>query len=600
LLGAAGIWFFFWAVSDVFGTVAGANNYLDASTSLGIMSVAVAMLMVGGEFDLSSGAMTGATGMLVVLLAKDVGEFGGAGLPLSIAIPITLAFAVGIGWMNGTLVERTRLPSFIVTLGTFFALIGAKLGFAKLFTDKVIVEGLDNAPDFEFWNNIFGATWVRNDHVWDSFLGGRDVVYGVLLAVGVTIIVFGLMELSFIRREHPRTAGLPIMLIGLVGVAGGVFVLATTDGTAANWTWGTVAAVGFIVGTCGLALWRYQPRTEPAGGVSFPGKRGRRLVLGLILIGLALVVGTVLDATSESVVGFLLTVQGLRAILFGALAITGLVFLLLAGRRGAGVSPLSRFLAMALAAVAVAVLTFFIQSQATSRRFRAEVFGLLLGVAVLILAVALLRFLFVERRFADRASDQLGRLTSLIGLLLVTAGVGVRMLWTTSEELAAGGGVITWRISVFYFIALTAILSWVLLRTRFGSWTFAVGGNKGASRQVGVPAARTKTSLFILVSFSAFIVGMLIAFRLNSVQANVGDGNEFLYIIAAVVGGNLLTGGYGSVVGAALGALIIAMSTQGIPFAGWNSDWRFLFLGVILLLAVLVNNFVRRKADEAS
>jgi simple sugar transport system permease protein len=254
---------------------------------------------------------------------------------------------------------------------------------------------------------------------------------------------------------------------------------------------------------------------------------------------------------------------------------------------------------MTLAAVAVAALTFFIQSQATSRRFRAEVFGLLLGLAVLILAVAILRFLFVERRFADLASDRLGRLVSLIGLLLVAAGVAVRMLWTTTEELAAGGGVITWRISVFYFIALTAILSWVLLRTRFGSWTFAVGGNKNASRQVGVPAARTKTSLFILVSFAAFIVGMLIAFRLNSVQANVGDGNEFLYIIAAVVGGNLLTGGYGSVVGAALGSLIIAMSTQGIPFAGWNSDWRFLFLGVILLLAVLVNNFVRRKAEAS-
>ena len=95
------------------------------------------------------------------------------------------------------------------------------------------------------------------------------------------------------------------------------------------------------------------------------------------------------------------------------------------------------------------------------------------------------------------------------------------------------------------------------------------------------------------------LVGMLIAFRLNSVQANVGDGEEFFYIIAAVVGGNLLTGGYGSVIGAGIGAIIIAMASQGIPFAQWNSDWRFLFVGVILLLAVLVNNFVRTKAEEA-
>ena len=82
-------------------------------------------------------------------------------------------------------------------------------------------------------------------------------------------------------------------------------------------------------------------------------------------------------------------------------------------------------------------------------------------------------------------------------------------------------------------------------------------------------------------------------------QANQGIGEEFEYIIAAVVGGTLLTGGYGSAVGAAVGALIIGMSLIGIPFAGWNTDWRYLFLGVILLVAVLVNNFVRGKAQRA-
>jgi simple sugar transport system permease protein len=169
----------------------------------------------------------------------------------------------------------------------------------------------------------------------------------------------------------------------------------------------------------------------------------------------------------------------------------------------------------------------------------------------------------------------------------------------TSEEAAATRAVFNYRVSILWFIAFAVGASLVLMRTRFGSWTFAVGGNKKAAREVGVPAARTKTILFMTVSVAAFIVGMLLAFRLNSVQANVGDGQEFLFIIAAVVGGNLLTGGYGSAAGGALGALIMAMSFQGIPFAGWNSDWRFLFVGVILLLAVLVNNFVRKKAEEA-
>ena len=105
LVGAAVIWVYFWSVSEVFGTAAGTANYLDVSATLGIMAVAVSMLMIGGEFDLSAGAMTGATGILVVLLVIAPGEFGGAGLSLWIAIPLVLAFALSIGWFNGTVVE---------------------------------------------------------------------------------------------------------------------------------------------------------------------------------------------------------------------------------------------------------------------------------------------------------------------------------------------------------------------------------------------------------------------------------------------------------------------------------------------------------------
>ena len=148
LLGTTAIWFFFWVVAPIFGTAAGTANYLDVAATLGIMAVAVSLLMIGGEFDLSSGAMTGATAMMVILLSKQLGT-GGAGIPLSLAVPLSLAFALTIGWFNGTIVDKTGLPSFIVTLGSYFMLIGAKLSFSKMFVGQVTVAGLDKADGFE-------------------------------------------------------------------------------------------------------------------------------------------------------------------------------------------------------------------------------------------------------------------------------------------------------------------------------------------------------------------------------------------------------------------------------------------------------------------
>jgi simple sugar transport system permease protein len=197
----------------------------------------------------------------------------------------------------------------------------------------------------------------------------------------------------------------------------------------------------------------------------------------------------------------------------------------------------------------------------------------------------------------DSQADALGtRLLVIAGVLIVVAFV-VRLLFTLPSEIEAGIIPAKFSVRTLWFAGFTAVCVFVLGKTRFGSWTFAVGGNKEAARQVGVPAARTKTRLFMLVSGAAWLVGMLLAFRLNTIQANTGNGEEFEYIIAAVVGGTLLTGGYGSALGGALGAIIIAEATLGIPSSRWNSDWRFLFLGVTLLLAVIANRSIRARAE---
>ena len=93
IIGVIGVWSFFWAVSLNFGTTGQTQNWLDTASTLGIMAVAVSMLMIGGEFDLSSGANTGAMGILFILLIKEVGDLGGLGISIWIAVPVSFAVA---------------------------------------------------------------------------------------------------------------------------------------------------------------------------------------------------------------------------------------------------------------------------------------------------------------------------------------------------------------------------------------------------------------------------------------------------------------------------------------------------------------------------
>jgi len=153
------------------------------------------------------------------------------------------------------------------------------------------------------------------------------------------------------------------------------------------------------------------------------------------------------------------------------------------------------------------------------------------------------------------------------------------------------------QVTILWWLGLVLVATWVLLRTRAGNWIFAAGGNADAARAVGVPVARTKVGLYMAVAFCAWISGQHLLFSFNVVQSGEGVGNEFLYIIAAVIGGCLMTGGYGSAIGSAVGALIFGMTSKGIVYAQWNPDWFQFFLGAMLLLATLLNAWVRRRAE---
>jgi len=152
------------------------------------------------------------------------------------------------------------------------------------------------------------------------------------------------------------------------------------------------------------------------------------------------------------------------------------------------------------------------------------------------------------------------------------------------------------KITVFYWILLVIIGTWILRRTRLGNWIFAAGGAPDAARAVGVPVAKTKIGLYMGVSFCAWLLGMHQLFAFKTVQSGEGIGNEFLYIVAAVVGGCLLTGGYGSAIGGAIGALIYGMALKGVVYAEWSPDWLKFFLGAMLLGATVLNFWLQRRA----
>jgi simple sugar transport system permease protein len=329
------IFFAFAAGGSGMFTALGVINFLEVSAQLGIIAVAACLLMIGGEFDLSIGSMIGAAGVIIAIPAAQFGW------PLWLCILVAFAVACVVGYINGTIVIKTGLPSFIVTLAALFILRGLTIGFTRLITGRTQVSGLRDAIE---------ADWLA-----PLFTG--DVGYGLF-----------------------------------------------------KWA----AGAGIIIA---------RPDGEPL-------------------------------------------VQGVP-------------------------------------------------------------------------------------------------------------------------------------MSVVWWLVLTVICGWILLRTRIGNWIFASGGDAVAARNVGVPVARVKKGLFMFTACAATLYACIQVLDQGSADVLRGVLKEFEAIIAAVIGGTLLTGGYGSVIGASFGALIFGTVRQGIFYTGVNTDWFQVFLGGMLLIAVIFNNYIRRKVTQA-
>jgi simple sugar transport system permease protein len=187
------------------------------------------------------------------------------------------------------------------------------------------------------------------------------------------------------------------------------------------------------------------------------------------------------------------------------------------------------------------------------------------------------------------------KLTGLTAIDNIDSGHGFA---SARRFLASDFSHYAFKVKVLWWIGLTLAGAWLLAKTRFGNWIYSAGGEPNAARNVGVPVAHTKIALFMMTSGVAALMGIIEALELRSMQAKEGIGLEFIFIICAVVGGCLLTGGFGSVIGTFFGAAMLGMVQLGIIDAQWDSNWTYTFQGGILFAAVLLNLFVRNRAER--
>ncbi len=192
----------------------------------------------------------------------------------------------------------------------------------------------------------------------------------------------------------------------------------------------------------------------------------------------------------------------------------------------------------------------------------------------------------------------LGTMMLWRGLLFaITGGFPIRyrgyttLMYVLNGPLSGEG----FRSSAPWLFLVVATFTVILTQTRYGNAVFAAGGDPGAARALGINIKRVKVINFVISAMLAGLVGLMIFSRFKSSAPTYGDGMELEAIAASVIGGALLTGGYGSIIGTLLGSLLMGMVAQGLVLAGAPTYWYRAFIGVILIIAVIINTKVRGK-----
>jgi simple sugar transport system permease protein len=196
--------------------------------------------------------------------------------------------------------------------------------------------------------------------------------------------------------------------------------------------------------------------------------------------------------------------------------------------------------------------------------------------------------------------------TLATNLILVGLGLAISRSLTETTQVSftpegavadvLGGQVGKFDTSILWWLAILVIAAWVLTKHRFGNWILATGGHSENARRAGVPTVRVKLALFVCSAVAAALVGVIQAIQFDGGDAVTGQGYVFQAPIVVVIGGVLLAGGYGTIVGVVLGTLIYGFVNAGLFYTGWDTDYLSVIIGVLMVITVLMNNFVRHVA----
>ncbi|MFD2092994.1 ABC transporter permease [Blastococcus deserti] len=339
----------------------------------------------------------------------------------------------------------------------------------------------------------------------------------------------------------------------------------------------------------------------PAAGAPVGLSRGRRLLVGALarpslpaLVGLAVVVA-VLGTQAPA----LLTSGGLASVLDTAATVgiggVAVGLLLIAGQFDLSVGVL---------ALSSSLLTALLVEHAGWHVWPALLVSLAAALAVglvngaLVVNTGLPSFLvtlatFLVLQGVSQAGAEIAEGAGPVtGLSDAPGWSSVAAVFGATVQLGDG----RFRVSLLWWLGVTVLAAWALWRTRFGNAVFASGGARTAARQLGVPVGRTTLALFCLTATAGWLIGVLGLVRIGGVQLGAPVlGTAIDFIVVAVIGGCLLTGGYGSAIGASVGALLYAVAREGLVLAGWNPLWFRALLGVLLLVALLATGVVRRR-----